>query len=303
MRFFHHDRLYMTVTQPTNRPQSVFELHVAVLLFGLAGLFGKLTDVAPTTIAFARTTIAAAAMLTIVKWSRSRFSVIGGHDRVLLVVAGIILAAHWVTFFHSIQISSVAIGLVGFAVFPVFVALIEPLAFGLQLRKIDVLCSVGVATGLMVVAPSFALSDIATRGLLWAVLSGFLFALLTLINRRVSQKYEFRSIAFIQYGVASLALLPAVIVIGGELPARTDFLLLLVLGLLFTALPHTLYIKALTGVKAAYASVVVGLEPVYGIVFAVLLLREYPTMRTTVGATIVIIVVAVASMTNRWRRR
>jgi len=289
----------MTALQPANRLRSVVELHVAVFLFGLAGLFGKLTDVAPTTIAFARTTVAAGALIIILKWSRPRLAAFARQDLALLIVAGAFLAAHWVAFFHSIQISSVAIGLIGFAVFPVFVALVEPLAFDVQFRKIDILCAVGVAIGLAVVAPRFNLSDVATRGLLWAVSSGLFFALLTLINRHVSQKNEFRSVAAIQYGVASLFLLPAVFATSSAMPAQSDILLLLVLGLIFTAIPHTLFIKALAGVKAAYASVVVGLEPVYGIVFAALLLREYPAMRTVVGAAIVIIAVAIASTADR----
>ncbi|MBT5219223.1 MAG: DMT family transporter [Woeseia sp.] len=289
----------MTALQPAYRFRSVVELHVAVFLFGLAGLFGKLTDVAPAIIAFARTTIAAGALIIILQWSRPRLVTFARQDLALLIVAGVFLAAHWVTFFHSIQISSVAIGLIGFAVFPIFVTLIEPLAFDAQFRKIDILCAVGVAIGLAVVAPSYNLSDVATRGLLWAISSGLLFALLTLINRHVVQKNEFRVVAAIQYGVASLFLLPAVFVTSGAMPSRFDILLLLVLGLIFTALPHTLFIKALAGVKAAYASVVVGLEPVYGIVFAALLLHEYPTMRTAVGAAIVIVAVAIASTARR----
>lgn len=289
----------MNVFPPANQARSVVELHLAVLLFGLAGLFGKLIDSAPQLIAFARTLVAAGALFIVLKLSRSQIAAATQKDTALISVAGVLLAGHWVAFFHSIQISSVAVGVIGFAVFPVFVALIEPIAFRLRYRRIDVFCAIGVASGLAIVAPSFTIDDIATRGLLWAVLSGFLFAILTLINRRVATANEFRFVAFLQYGVASLFLLPFILASDVAISEQSEIFLLLVLGLVFTALPHTLFIKALAGVKATYASVVAGMEPVYGIIFAALLLHEIPTMRTVIGASIVIVAVMAVSRAVR----
>ena len=42
---------------------------------------------------------------------------------IILIVLGIILAVHWTTFFYSIQLSTVAIGLLTFSTFPIFATL------------------------------------------------------------------------------------------------------------------------------------------------------------------------------------
>ena len=204
----------------------------------------------------------------------------------VIVISGLVLAAHWLTFFHAIQISTVAIGLVGFSTFPVFVTLLEPLLFKHKLRGIDIVSAGMVLIGLMVIAPGFDLSNTVTLGLLWAVFSGFLFAILALINRHLVQTHSSVVIAFYQHSSAALCLLPFTVVFAHAPEPRTIWLLL-VLGVLCTALPQTLFLRSLMVLKAQLVSVVTGLEPVYGILFAALLLSEIPNKLTVFGAIIV----------------
>jgi len=204
----------------------------------------------------------------------------------LMALSGLVLALHWVTFFHAIQSSTVAVGLIGFSTFPVFVTFLEPVLSGQKIRRIDIISAMLVLLGLVLVAPGFDLSDSGTVGLLWAVLSGALFAVLTLINRHLVETNSSIVVAFYQHSAAALCLLPFVIIFGATLNS-SDIWLLLVLGVACTALPQTLFIKSLAALKAQLASVVAGLEPVYGIVFAVLLLGEIPSMQTITGAVIV----------------
>ncbi len=97
-------------------------IHVAVLLFGLSGLYAKLLVMSPLAIVWWRCLFAAVALGVVVgvrvKLTRPTFAI---------AATGVVLAAHWVAFFHSIQISSVAIGLISFSIFPVVVTVIEPL--------------------------------------------------------------------------------------------------------------------------------------------------------------------------------
>lgn len=289
----------MRAVRPAFQARSVVELHIAVLLFGVAGLFGKLISVSPELIAFARTSIAAVVLLLVLRISGNRISVATRQDLLLTIASGLLLAGHWVSFFYAIQVSTVAIGLIGFAVFPVVVALLEPLLFDLKYRKVDVYCAAAVALGLLIVAPEFTFADVTTKGLIWAIFSGVLFALLTLANRQATKRNEFRVVALLQYVVATLLLLPLVVSNNEVAPAQTDFILLVILGLVFTALPHTLFIKALSKVKASFASVVVGLEPIYGIVLAAIVLHEYPAQKTLIGAVLVLGAVMVSSRAHR----
>src|SRR5207249_4149971 len=97
-----------------------------VLLFGFAGLFGKWLDLPPIFIVLGRTIVAAialAALRVIRHDARPAFDP-------RLVATGATLALHWVAFFTAIQVASVAIGLLGFASFPLFVLVLEWLALG-----------------------------------------------------------------------------------------------------------------------------------------------------------------------------
>ena len=107
----------------------LFQIHLAVLLFGLAGLFGKFLTLSAFVIVLGRTFFAsltlALALLVTGRSSRPR----SGKDFALFLVLGGVLALHWTTFFHSIQVSTVAVGLVTFTTFPLFVTLMEPYFF------------------------------------------------------------------------------------------------------------------------------------------------------------------------------
>ena len=275
------------------------QLHIAVLLFGVAGLFGKLVPLDAVVIVFGRTVFAAIAILTGLRIFRMSLALESGKSFLLLLVSGVVLATHWVTFFHAIQISTVAIGLIGFATFPVFVVFIEPLISGQKIRAVDLASTALVVVGLLLVAPAFSLADQGLIGLLWAIVSGATFAVLTLLNRHLVQRQPSMVVVFYQHSTAALCLLPFVVHQPISLE-QNSFWLLLVLGVLCTALPQTLFIQSLAVLKAQFVSVVTALEPVYGILLAMLILNEIPDLSTMLGAAIVIgaVVLAMTAHSN-----
>src|SRR6185369_18005538 len=95
---------------------ALIALHVAVALFGFAGLFGKWLALSPVAIVLGRTAIAAAALGIV----RLRTRAQAPFD-VRLVGNGVVLAVHWLSFFAAIQASTVAVGMLGYASFPLFI--------------------------------------------------------------------------------------------------------------------------------------------------------------------------------------
>ena len=93
--------------------------------------------------------------------------------------------------------------------------------------------------------------------------------------------------------VAAIVLLPFVLRVG-ILPTATDLVLLLFLGLVTTALAHTLFISSLKDLPAHLAGIISSMETVYGILFAFLLLREVPSARELIGAGIIVAAVVAA---------
>ncbi|WP_162961654.1 DMT family transporter, partial [Pseudomonas aeruginosa] len=151
-----------------------------------------------------------------------------------------------------------------------------------------------VSLGLVLVTPNFDLASGATLGLLWAILSGLLFALLSLANRSNSGQVGPVQAALWQNLVVALCLLPFAV---GELPAlpALDWLWLALLGVFCTGLAHSLFVASLAVVKARTAALVFALEPVYGIAFAWLLFHETPGPRMFLGGALIILAIVLSA--------
>jgi drug/metabolite transporter (DMT)-like permease len=273
----------------------LIELHAAVLLFGLSGLFGKLLDLSPYAIVFGRTSLATLALAVFLVFSSESIRLPAGRDLFAICLSGVILTVHWLSFFYSIQLATVAVGLLTFSSFPVFVTFLEPFFFQETLEWFDIYTTLGVFTGLVLVVPVYHLANQVTQGALWGILSGLTFAVLAVCNRKYVKTYSALLIACLQNGVTAIILVPVLISI--ELTLTTgDLINFLVLGIFCTAVAHGLFIKSLRLVKVQLAAVTTGLEPIYGIFFAFIIIDEVPSLRMLVGGAIIIGTTAVATI-------
>ena len=204
-----------------------------------------------------------------------------------LIVMGVILAIHWSTFFESIQVSTVAIGLLTFSTFPVFVTFLEPFFFKEKIKLSDVVIAIVTLLGVMLVIPKFQLGNSSTQGVMWGIISGFTYAILSMLNRKFVKEYPSIVIAFYEQFIATIVLIPFLFL---EKPVFSlkDILLLVLLGIVFTGISHSLFINGLKNIKTQIAGIISSLEPVYGIIFATFLLREIPTLREILGGVIIL---------------
>ncbi|MNS48355.1 putative inner membrane transporter yiJE [compost metagenome] len=198
------------------------------------------------------------------------------------------------SFFISVKIAGVAIATLGFASFPAFTVILEGLIFRERIRANEVLLVALVSIGLVLVTPEFDLASGATTGLLWSVLSGLLFSLLSLTNRASSARIPPVQAALCQNVVVALCLLPAAAPHLSEVRA-IDWLWIGLLGVFCTGVAHSLFVASLAVIKARTAAVVFALEPVYGITMAWLLFNENPTLRMLLGGALIIVAIVVSS--------
>jgi drug/metabolite transporter (DMT)-like permease len=267
--------------------------HLAVALFGFAGLFGKWIAWDPVAIVLGRTTVAALVLAFVVRWRVGALR--APHPG--LIPNGVILAVHWVAFFAAIKVSTVAIGLLGYASFPLFVPFLERAMLGVPVSRGKLAGAVLVALGLVLLVPEFTWESHTVRGLAWGVASGFMFALMTVRTRKLAPERWSSEMALWQNTVAALCVLPIVAWqggFGGPVNAA-EIGKVVLLGVFCTALAHTLYTASLARLPASTVSVCAALEPVYGIVLALVLLREVPDARTIVGAVLLVAAAIVAS--------
>lgn len=272
---------------------ALLKLHLAVFLFGLSGLFGRLLQLPASAVVLGRTVIAAFTLFCVLGFLKVSF-----HSyRTLifkLLPSGVLLAVHWLSFFYSIQISSVAVGLLSFATFPIFVAIIEPWTQRKSIAARDLLLALVVFVGLAIVVPDYDFQNNIMRGSLFGVISGFTFALLTVLNRRIVANENALVLGLLQNFWAAVVLAPFFTPLLSIDSSQIG--LLIFLGVACTALAHWLFIDCLRSVRSELASITAGLEPVYGILMAMTLLGEVPTLRELLGGLLILGAVAAGTL-------
>ena len=148
---------------------------------------------------------------------------------------------------------------------------------------------------MLITVPEFSLDNHVFFGILIGMLSALAYAVLTLINKKLAGSLSGTVTAFWEQASAALVLLPLMLTVQVR-PTLPDLTLLLGLGVITTALAHTLFISSLKTLPAQLAGVCSSLETVYGILFALLLLGEIPTLREILGAVIIVGAVIAAQL-------
>ncbi|MFC2145911.1 DMT family transporter [Acidobacteriota bacterium] len=278
--------------------KNLLEIHIAVLFFGLAGLFGKLILLPALIIVLGRVIFAAIFLALLSLYLKQNIKLNQKKDYLYLFILGIILALHWWTFFQAIRVSTVAVGLLTYSTFPIFVTFLEPYFFKEKIKRSDIFLALITFLGVILVIPRFEIANNITQGAVWGIASGFTFAVLSILNREYVKKYSSLVIAFYQDSAAAIVLLPFLFLMEFTVTLK-DILLLALLGIGFTAIAHTLFIKGLTNVKAQTASIIACLEPVYGIVIAIFLLGEVPGLRIISGGMLILSVTIYATIKQK----
>ena len=283
--------------------------NVAVLFFGLAGVLGKLSLLPAPLIVFGRVFFAGLLLLAICLFQHIPLLPKRRQDGFLLLGLGVLLALHWTAFFQAINVSNVAIGLLSFSSFPLFTAALEPLLLHQRPRRVQIVAALLILPGIYLLVPSFTFQNQTTLGVMWGVLSAATFALLSVANRWLGRTYPSLLISLCQDGIAAVVLLPVFFLTAtGSFWTPHELLILLILGVVCTALAHTLFIASMRDITAQSASLLASLEPVWGIIFGVLLLGAIPTASTLLGGAIILSanllpgIVTAISLSVKWRR-
>lgn len=269
------------------KTKSLLEIHIAVILFGLSGLFARYVGQPAVIIALGRVFFASISMYTLFRFKGISIRLKTGRDLTALATAGLLLSVHWTTFFLSIQVSTVAIGVLTFSTFPLFITFLEPVMFGERIKKADVVCACVMFTGVIIIVPEFHLSNNVTLGIIWGMVCSLTYAALSLVNRKFVKKYPGGLIAFYEQGTATLVLLPALFIYRPEL-TLTSLALLVLLGVLFTAAAHSMFINGMKHIRAQAAGMIASLESVYGIAAAALFLNEIPSSNEFAGGALIL---------------
>jgi drug/metabolite transporter (DMT)-like permease len=270
------------------RQRALVHLHIAAVLFGLTGVFGQLIQADSALITFGRAAFAFLALAGFALAARRPLLLNLTPRRLgMLVITGLFLSIHWILFFLSVKIGGIAIATLGFASFPAFITLIERIVFKARIKTNEWLVVGLVSAGLILVTPTFSIADSGTIGLAWGLGSGLAFALLAIANRQAAANIDPIQVAWWQNAVVAIVTLPLAAPLISALTIQ-DWLWMALLGVLCTALSHTLFVSSLTKLNARSAGIVIALEPVYAIGFAWMFFAQGPTTRMLLGAALIL---------------
>lgn len=277
------------------KKRGILSVNLAVLLFGMAGLFAKWIHLPAISITFGRVFFSSIALGLFLLLRKQSFRIESRRDLRMLLCAGAILALHWWSFLASIQLSTVAIGTITFSSFHLFVTFLEPLVFRRRLSGKNIVFALIILAGVIVTIPEFSFANSMFAGIAVGMLSAFSYAVLTVMNKGFSDRYSSTVTAFYEQTAAAAVLLPFVLGAQAQ-PSVSDLGLQLFLGIITTAAAHTLFISSLKSLPAQLAGLCSSMETVYGILFAFVLLGEVPSLREIIGACIIVGAVIAAQL-------
>ena len=271
----------------TDSFKGLVAIHTAVLFLGLTALFSKIITLNAIEISLLRSLFAVMIISSIFIWQRKSFLLNNVKDYAVVTLVGILLALHWITFFHAMQISNVAVGVIALYTFPVITVFIEPLFHGESPHIKDILSALMVFFGIYLLVPEFSIDNEMTQGILWGVISALFFSLRNIIQGHYFKGYTARHSLLYQILITFIVLLPFSYEV---IPNVTTIQWgqLVILGVFFTAVPHTLFAFSLLNLKAKTVSLIACVQVVYATIFAALLLNEWPQLSTVLGGIIVV---------------
>ncbi len=266
----------------TKETKDYLHLHFLVLIWGFAAILGLLITMPTVELVFYRTLIAALGLYIVIKARGVSFRINQTRDFWIILGTGFLIAAHWVTFFLSARISNISISLAGFATCSLWTSIIEPLSMGRKVKGYELILAVIAIIGIVVI---FNTEFNYFNGLLVGILSAILCALFSVINAGLSKKYDPYVITFYEMIGAWLS-----IVLFFPVYTRTyvdklqlsgtvlDFVFLSILAVFCTVYAYSISVELMKRISAFSINLTVNLEPIYGIILALIIFGESEKM-------------------------
>lgn len=266
--------------------KSLISLHIAVILLGGTGLFSHIIPLSATDITLGRSLFACIALFCVVLIGKEGLALGRRRDYGIAIGLGVLMAVHWITYFASMQYAGVSVGMIAMFTFPVITVLLEPFFEGTRLVWQDVISTLVVVLGIVLIVPEISLANDVTVGVGLGIASAVLYAIRNLSHRKYFSHYSGAKAMAWQTLIIALCILPfsGAALVNANLNV---WLLLLALGTFFTALPHAMVASSLAHLRAKTFSLIACMQPFYGVAFAIVLLHESPGWNTLIGGILV----------------
>jgi drug/metabolite transporter (DMT)-like permease len=279
--------------------RNLIELSFATLFISASGVLGKFIDMPTTVIIWWRAALALVVLFLFCRYKNIKLKFYSNRDNMTSILSALFLGAHWVTYFYAIKLSNVSLGMLSLFTFPTITTLLEPLLTSTKFEKAHLLLGVMVLFGIYILVPEFNIDNSDVKGIAMGVFSALLFSLRNIILKVNTQKYDGTMLMMHQLLVVTIVLSPCLYFMDTS-NINTQYPYIIMLAVISTALGHSLFVKSLKHFSASTASIIVSMQPIYGIIIAFFLLNIQPTINTCIGGALIISTVIIEGIrTNK----
>lgn len=286
--------------------KSYLHLHLIVFIWGFTAILGALISLDALPLVWFRMLFAVGFIAIYIGFKKLPLRV---SKKALLqfLFSGLIIALHWYTFFHAIKISNISITLACLSTGAFFASLLEPILYGKKIVWYEVFFGLLVVFGLYII---FNIEGNYFWGMLTALTSAFLSALFAVINSKLVKSHDATVISFYELsgGVVFftfLLLFTHSFSSDFFMLSTKDFMYLMILSSVCTAYAFIASTSIMKFLSPYTVMLTINLEPIYGIILAVLVFKEKERMSFEfyIGAVIILLTVLLNSVIKSYRKR
>ncbi len=280
----------------SDNTKSYLHLHLIVFIWGFTAILGALITLEAMPLVWFRMLFAVFFILIYIKWKKIPIKV---PKKVILkfLIAGLIIALHWFTFFRAIKVSNVSITLACLSTGAFFTSIIEPIFFKKKMVWYEIFFGLIVVFGLTII---FNVEGKYVEGIALALTSAFLSASFAVINSKFVQQYDATVISFYELSGGVLFFSVFLLFLGSfnadffKLSVE-DFIYLMILSSVCTAYAFIASTAVMKFLSPYTVMLTINLEPIYGIILAVLWFKDKEQMSPEfyIGAVIILITVII----------
>ena len=274
---------------------NILILNLGMLCISTSGPLGRFIPLPPPLIIWSRAFVAFLVLGAYCYWKKEKIRRGFVENRSTIIFSGTLLTLHWVTYFFALQWSGVAIGMLSMFTFPIMTVFLEPLFFKTKFHPIHLMFGALILIGIYLLVPSFNYENVQTKGLFMGLFSALAYAFRNLIIKKNVQKFNGSLLMFYQMGITIILLFPVLMFYPLD-TFTTQIPYLLFLGLVTTAIGHTLFLNCLTYFTVSTASIMNSIQPIFGIIIAFFFLNETPPASSLIGGGIILITVVIESL-------
>lgn len=291
---------------PNDNVKSYLSLHLIVFIWGFTAILGALITVDADGLVWYRM-LFAALFLGGFLWTKKIPFRIAYSAVIKLIMVGGLIALHWILFFESIKVSTVAVTLSVFSLGAFIASLLEPLFYKRSIVWYEVFFGLLIIAGLGLI---LQVEMHYLKGALLALLSVFLGVVFTLFNGKLIEHHEPAVISFYEF-LSGVVFISLYFLWKGTFTADffdltlKNWVLILVLASICTAYAFTASVKVMRRLSPYTVMLTTNLEPVYGIVLAYFILGGKEKMSTEFywGALLILITVLLNGVLKHYKEK